>query len=117
MNRKQCRAAQARSRGSWRQRLTARRGSNPKAAVRGFELMDAHALRPKHPKTVEVLDAEDIATFGPGKTIKVGMYFAHSNGETGRGIERVWVDVLSVEDGVYRGRIDNQLIRRGTHGL
>ena len=83
-----------------------------------WKYIDANERSILYPATFEVPCMHMLQSVKPGWFVKVGVEFDDGEGddETGWNGERFWTEVVSVDDGVIIGRVDNNLLVKD-HGI
>ncbi|NKX37327.1 hypothetical protein HGG70_05185 [Rhodobacteraceae bacterium R_SAG4] len=74
-----------------------------------MELIDAQARHAATPTTFEVPSEADLAAIFVEDYVKIALTAPNI------GAERFWVEVTSLENGAYRGKVSNDLVRFGNH--
>lgn len=74
--------------------------------VEGWWLDDAEELHRAPPRTFFIPPLERRQHLAPGDAVKLPFSFETADGEAG--CERMWVEVVSVRDGTYRGLLMNE---------
>lgn len=74
------------------------------------QLINAAAMASAHPATFEVPSKAVLAGLKPGRLVKVAV-------RLGTNAERFWVELTEIKGAILTGRIDNDLLGAGLHGL
>jgi len=74
-----------------------------------MKLVDGVRRNTRYPKTFHIPSKEEKAALKPGDWAKVGFIF--SNGD----VERMWVRIETIENGVLQGTLDNEPLNGEAH--